>query len=122
MAIWGQKNAANQLTQQAQGQQNMSGAIGGSSLTGLGSGYLGQGGYVGTNVGSSPMTTREVQLQEENHRLKWELNSQHSVRAMDSALLKRHYRMWAWLKDTHPEVVEEFEAVENLLKASGERF
>jgi hypothetical protein len=116
MAIWGQKNAANQLSQQAQGQQNMGGALGGSSLTGLGSGYL------GTNVGSSPMTTREVQLQEENHRLKWELNSQHSVRALDSALLKRHYRMWAWLKDTHPEVVEEFEAVEDLLKASGEKF
>lgn len=105
-----------QQAQQYQGNQ-MGGALGGSSLTGLGSGYMGQGGYVGTSV-----TTRETQLDQENHRLKWELNAQQSVRAMDSALIKRHYRMWAWLKDTHPEVVEEFEAVEDLLKASGERF
>ncbi|MNK71142.1 hypothetical protein D3C87_905840 [compost metagenome] len=115
MAIW-TKNAANQPVQQAQGQQNMGGALGGSSLTGLGSGYL------GTNGGSSPMTTREVQLQEENNRLKWELASQESLRKQDAFLIRRNYRMWAWLKDTHPEVVEEFEAVEDLLKASGERF
>lgn len=107
MAIW-TKNANQQAIQQHQNQANQMG------------GYVGTGPMQG--LAGQQYPTPEQHLQTENRRLTWELNSQKSIRAMDSVLLKRHYRVWAWLMDAHPEVIKEFEAVESLLKASGEEF
>lgn len=118
MAIW-TKNPAGQAIQQNQ-LAGVNQAIQGANVGGaLGSGHLQ--GLAGSGYTTS-IPPHEQQLQLENHRLRWELQSQKSIRAMDSTLLKRHYRIWAWLMDTHPEVIKEFEAVESLLKASGEEF
>lgn len=118
MAIW-QKTNPNQLMNQqnqlnhAQGQQAMGGG-------GLGSGYVG-GSYIGTGVNQST-DPEKVALRQENYRLHTEIQSFDSIRAQDRVLLQRHYRIWQWLKDVHPEVIEEFKAVEDLLEASGETF
>ena len=116
MAIWG--NGKNQAANQ--GQQNMSGGLGNGALTGLGSGYLGQGGMV--NTAKTVADHEKEVLRSQVHSLQTELKGQQSVRAMDQVLLRRHYRIWQWLKDVHPEVIQEFEAMEDLLKASGEKF
>ena len=128
MSIWGNlfgkqeeeamANPFSNALQAQQAAQQMSGALGGSSLQhGLGSGYL-----QGYTQGTNSLQEENNKLQAENNRVKWELHAQKSIRAQDSILIKRHYRFWAWLNDTHPEVVKEFESVEALLKASGEEF
>lgn len=105
------------------GAQNaMGGFVGNDSFTGLGNNIIG-GGYIHNGAAQTQIKDPYLsQIELENHRLKWELAAQQSIRKQDSALIQRHYRMWAWLKDAHPEVMTEFESVEALLKSAGEEF
>lgn len=121
MSVWQKTNLGSSLQNQlsdAQGQQAMGG---GGYVGGLGSGYVGGlgSGYAQTAISSDP---ERDSLRMANHALQSQVQAFDSIRAQDRVLLQRHYRIWQWLKDVHPEVIEEFKAVEDLLKASGETF
>lgn len=116
MAIWQKTNPGSSLQNQlndAQGQQAMGGGGYVGGLGGLGSGYA------QTAIYPDP---EKDSLRMANHALQSQVQAFDSIRAQDKVLLQRHYRIWTWLKDVHPEVIEEFKAVEDLLKASGETF
>lgn len=115
--VWEAKQAINRGAQNAMG-----GFVGSGPLTGLGNNIIG-GRYIHSGTAQTQIKDPYLsQIEQENHRLKWELAAQQSIRKQDSALIQRHYRMWAWLKDAHPEVMTEFESVEALLKSAGEEF
>lgn len=113
MAIWTKQQAQNAINQanQLQNQGMAGGGVAGQYYQG------------GSILGTAPMYDPEKEaLRSRVHALEVEVRSFDGIRAMDRALLQRHYRMWQWLKDVHPEVVAEFDAMEDLLKASGEKF
>src|SRR5574338_261566 len=119
MAVWQKTNPNPLMNQQnqlnhAQGQQ----AMGGGGLISSNHGYVhGLGsGYAQTAISSDP---EKDSLRMENHALQSQVQAFDSIRKQDRVLLQRHYRIWQWLQDVHPEVIEEFKAVEDLLKASG---
>lgn len=83
---------------------------------------IGAGGLINSQY-PTPPDPRDVQignLSDELNRARWELASQQEIRKQDAALLKRFFRMETWLNEAHPEVMEQFKAVNDLLKAAGE--
>jgi hypothetical protein len=53
-------------------------------------------------------------------KLQAEIASFEATRRQDAALRNTYYKTLVWLKDAHPEVLEEYHAMIALLKASGE--
>lgn len=110
--IWNQQaqlqNANQGMGQVAQNQSALGGQV------------FGWGGTTYPNSITDQFQQQMVKMQDDLTRTRWELASQQDIRKQDAALLKRFFRMEQWLKEAHPEVMDEFKAVNDLLRTAGE--